>query len=86
MFKITVTPEAREQLLNLPIAIRARVACILERLEQWPAVSGAKPLRHGLKGNFRIRTGDYRVLFAVNPAASTISVWKISDRKDVYED
>ena len=86
MFRVTVTTDAREQLLSLPISIRARVAGILERLQEWPAVSGAKPLRRELKGNYRIRTGDYRVLFAVNTANETISVWRISNRKDVYED
>jgi mRNA-degrading endonuclease RelE of RelBE toxin-antitoxin system len=68
------------------LSIRGRIAEVFERLEKWPAVSGAKPLRHALKSNFRIRTGSYRVLFAVDEKMNAISVWKIGDRKDVYED
>jgi mRNA interferase RelE/StbE len=86
MFAVTITLQARKQLLRLPSAIQARIAGVFERLADWPSVSGAKPLRHELKGNYRIRTGDYRILFAVNEVNRTISVWKIGDRRDVYED
>jgi len=86
MFTVTVTTDAREQLLKLPLTIRVRISQVFERLEKWPDVSGAKPLRRGMKGSYRIRTGDYRVLFSVNEPRRTISVWKIGDRKDVYEE
>jgi mRNA-degrading endonuclease RelE of RelBE toxin-antitoxin system len=31
------------------------------KLEQWPRISGAKPLRGELAGRYRLRTGDYRI-------------------------
>jgi mRNA-degrading endonuclease RelE of RelBE toxin-antitoxin system len=37
-----------------------------------------------LAGNFRIRTGDYRIVFRV--VGDKVIVWKIGDRKDVYLD
>jgi mRNA-degrading endonuclease RelE of RelBE toxin-antitoxin system len=63
--KVEITPEAYEQSQELSEPIYSRVMSIVERLEKWPAVSGAKPLRHGLTGRYRIRTGDYRVQFRV---------------------
>jgi len=46
-------------------------------------VSGAKALRGNLAGNFRIRTGDYRVVFRVR--GETVIVWKIGYRGDIYD-
>jgi alpha-L-rhamnosidase len=37
----------------------------MARLERWPEVSGVKPLRRNLAGKFRLRTGDWRVVFRV---------------------
>jgi mRNA-degrading endonuclease RelE of RelBE toxin-antitoxin system len=56
---------AAEQLAVLPERIKARMVVIVERLEKWPEVSGAKPLRGKLAGRYRIRTGDYRLQFHV---------------------
>jgi mRNA-degrading endonuclease RelE of RelBE toxin-antitoxin system len=47
-------------------------------------VSGAKPLWHGLKGRFRIRTGDYRVQFRIEK--ERIIVEKVGHRDRFYEE
>jgi len=64
--------------------MQPRVDNIILRLARWPAVSGVKPLVGPLAGNFRIRTGDYRIVFRVS--GDKVIVWKIGDRKDVYLD
>src|SRR5271168_5328265 len=78
MATVFLTAPARRELDALPRDIHYRVAGILGRLERWPNVSGAKPLRHGLAGRFRIRTGDYRVQFHLQGA--TVIVEKIGHR------
>ena len=65
MARVTYAREAVEQLAGLPNVILARMQKIVERLQGWPDVSGAKPLRGDLAGHFRIRTGDYRIQFRV---------------------
>jgi mRNA interferase RelE/StbE len=82
--EIQLTPDAKQQADRLPIKIRIRVHDLIQRLESWPSVSGAKPLRHSLKGAFRMRTGDYRVLFTVS--GNTIVVFRIDHRRDVYQE
>jgi mRNA-degrading endonuclease RelE of RelBE toxin-antitoxin system len=62
---IRLTATAREQLEQLPKSIRARMYDLLERLEKWPNVSGAKPLQGNLAGRYRLRTGDFRMQFRV---------------------
>lgn len=82
--RVEITPEALEQAMELNEPVYSRVMGIVERLKNWPAVSGAKPLRHGLAGHYRIRTGDYRVQFRV--AGSTVVVDRIGHRDGFYGD
>jgi mRNA interferase RelE/StbE len=84
MARVVLTPEADRQLHKLPRVIRYRLHDVVDRLERWPETSGAKPLRNELKGHYRIRTGDFRVLFRV--VADEIWIVRIEHRKDVYED
>ncbi len=63
--------------------IRARIGRHFERLEAWPAVSGAKPLSGNLAGWYRLRTGDYRVRFRVE--GETVVVDTIGHRSEFYE-
>jgi mRNA-degrading endonuclease RelE of RelBE toxin-antitoxin system len=84
MAKVILSDQTVKQLGELSNPILARVQAVLERLEKWPAVSGAKPLRGTLKGHFRIRTGDWRIV--IWPAGADVGVARIDNRKDVYED
>jgi len=80
-----MTPTAQEEFHALPSVILIRVRKILFRLTRWPAVSGAKPLRGELAGHWRIRTGDYRVIFKPSADDSDVLVWKIGNRGDIYD-
>ena len=84
MVSVVITPDAQEQFKGLPKAARARIMVVLERLAHWPAVSGVKALRGEMSGSYRIRTGDYRVVFRAH--ADVVTVLRIGIRRDVYED
>lgn len=83
MANVKVSPAALKQLAKLPRVIRERIGKLFERLEAWPAVSGAKPLSGNLAGWYRLRTGDYRVRFRV--AGGTVVVDQIGHRSEFYE-
>ena len=82
--ELIILPEAQRQFMGMPRPIQQRMREIMARLLQWPAVSGAKPLRHNLKGHYRIRTGDWRMVFRVS--GTLITVVALDHRKDIYED
>jgi mRNA-degrading endonuclease RelE of RelBE toxin-antitoxin system len=82
--QVKVTPEAARQLVDLPRVMRTRVELILVRLERWPEVSGAKPLRGNLAGRYRIRTGDWRVQFHLQ--GDSVVVEQIGHRDGFYEE
>ena len=84
MAEVVITPEAFEQAQILPKPIRARLSQLTRRLEDWPNVSGAKPLRGKLAGRYRMRTGDYRLQFRIEE--QRIIVEKIGHRDRFYDD
>ena len=55
---------------------------IEERLTTSPEVFG-KPLRRSLKGYWKLRVGDYRVVFKIS--GDDIRILAIIDRKTVYQ-
>lgn len=87
MARVVITAAAREQIEALPVAIHARVHDVLRRLESWPRVSGAKPLRGELAGQYRVRTGHYRVRFTVSSKddGAIVTVVKVGKRDRFYD-
>jgi mRNA-degrading endonuclease RelE of RelBE toxin-antitoxin system len=84
MANVTFELDAVEQYARLPERIKSRITTIIERLERWPNVSGAKPLRGNLAGRYRIRTGDYRLQFYVKGAEVIIE--RVGHRDGFYEE
>jgi mRNA-degrading endonuclease RelE of RelBE toxin-antitoxin system len=84
MGTVDLTPAAAGQLEGLKSPIHGRVLKLLAKLETWPAVSGAKPLKGKLSGHYRLRTGDYRLQFHVE--GEIVTVEKIGHRDKFYEE
>jgi mRNA interferase RelE/StbE len=82
---VLITIEAIKELEHVPRPIQRRIHEIVARLAEWPEVSGAKPMRGDLAGNYRIRTGAYRVVFSVSADGQTVTIWKIGHRGGVYD-
>jgi mRNA-degrading endonuclease RelE of RelBE toxin-antitoxin system len=82
--KVELTAQAFADLNALQPTQRVRVVDVFERLVEWPSVSGAKPMRRGLKGHYRIRSGDWRIIFKVTP--ESVVVTRIANRSEVYEE
>lgn len=84
MARVTFEAEAAEQYARLSERIKSRVVTIIERLEHWPNVSGAKPLRGNLAGHYRIRTGDYRLQFRIQ--GPEVIIERVGHRDGFYEE
>jgi mRNA-degrading endonuclease RelE of RelBE toxin-antitoxin system len=78
MAHVVLTLAATAELDRLANPIHARILKLIDRLQLWPNVSGAKPLRGEFAGHFRMRTGDYRVQFRV--AGDDVTVERIGHR------
>ncbi|MGZ5080713.1 MAG: type II toxin-antitoxin system RelE family toxin [Usitatibacter sp.] len=64
-------------------ADRARMVRAIQALALNPRGPGSEKLSGG-DGRFRIRSGDYRVVYAVNDESRIVDVVKIGHRREVY--
>lgn len=75
---------AQEDLPSIPRNLKRRIADAIEtRLTETPQQFGA-PLRKTLKGYWKLRVGDYRVVFKV--VTADVTILAIRHRKQVYQD
>jgi mRNA interferase RelE/StbE len=82
-YSILFTSRARRDLEGLDGAAQQRLRTHLDRLAANPFPAGAKKLR-GDEPFYRIRVGDYRVVYQVVGKQLVIIVVKIGHRKDIY--
>jgi mRNA interferase RelE/StbE len=62
----------------------ARMMSRLEGLATAPRPSGCERLKGGDK-EWRIRVGDYRIIYEINDTAKTVDVTRIAHRREVYD-
>ncbi len=86
-WRIEVKPTAEKQYLKLDKTAKLRIQSALLELEQTenpllhPAV---RNLTGKLKGDYRLRVGDWRVLFTPDRAGKVIYVYAVLPRGDAY--
>jgi mRNA interferase RelE/StbE len=82
-YEILYYPEVRsDDIPRLPANIKDRIKkAILERLSEYPERYGL-PLRNTLKGYWKLRVGDYRVVYRIK--GNHVEVYAIMHRKHVY--
>ena len=83
-YAVEVKPPARKELEALPDSVLSRVVRKLESLAETPRPAGCKKLK-GYKNQWRIRVGDWRVLYIIDDDAQLVSVTRIAHRREVYE-
>lgn len=83
-YAITVARRAARQLRNLDPQARRRVQAAIELLADEPRPTGAVKLVGG-DGEWRVRTGDYRVIYEINDGELLILVVAVGHRRDIYE-
>jgi len=82
-YRIEVAPAAIRQLRKLDPAARRRLQAAIELLADDPRPSGAQKLVGGA-GEWRVRTGDYRVVYEVHDGVLLVLVVAIGHRRDIY--
>lgn len=82
-YRIELTRAAARDLTEIPKSVLKRLdACILG-LAGDPLPPGAKKLKNS-GGLFRVRVGDYRIIYRIEQEVLTVLVVKIGHRREVY--
>ncbi len=71
---------------KLPKTMKTLIKTAIEERLMIDPLGFGKPLRYSLKGHRRLRVGDHRVIYRINPETKIITITAIKHRKDIYED
>ena len=82
-YRLEITPAAVRGIASLPQDARRRLdACILALAEN-PHPPGSKKLT-SLKGLYRVRVGDHRVVYSVEHGKLIVLVVRVGHRREIY--
>lgn len=82
-YRIDFTPAAVRQLRKLDPIARLRIQAAVELLRDDPRPAGAKKLTGG-DGEWRVRTGDYRIIYEIHDRRLVVLVVALGHRREVY--
>lgn len=82
-YRITLAPPAARQLRKLDPQARRRIQAALELLAVEPRPPAATQLVGG-SGEWRVRTGDYRIVYEVADDHLLVLVLRVGHRREVY--
>jgi len=83
-YRIVLSPMAARQLRKLDAQVRRRIQAALDLLAEQPRPPSATRLVGGA-GEWRVRTGDYRIVYEIEDEQLLILVLRIGHRREVYE-
>jgi len=83
-YQVDLTTAAARQVKKLPNPFRGRVLAAIEDLATDPRPHGARKLV-GESTAWRIRVGDYRVIYDVFDVELTVTVVRAAHRREVYD-
>ena len=83
MYEILLERRAERDLKQLPADIFQRVVAAMQSLANDPRPPGCKKLA-GSENDWRIRVGDYRVLYEIADRVKVVRVLRVRHRRDVY--
>jgi mRNA interferase RelE/StbE len=82
-YQISFTTSAARQLRKLDPQARRRVQAAIELLANEPRPPAAKQLVGG-GGEWRVRTGDYRIVYEIHDGKLLVLVVAVGHRRDIY--
>ncbi len=83
-YSLEIKPSAGRELDALDNALFSRIDRKILALAENPRPPGCKKLR-GYQDQWRIRVGDWRVVFIIDDDAKRVSVTRVAHRREVYE-
>lgn len=82
-YQIVVKSSARRELLRLPKSVQPRIDAAILALADGPRRTGVVKLA-GSSDLYRIRVGDWRVVYHIDDANGVVEIRIVAHRRDVY--
>jgi mRNA interferase RelE/StbE len=84
-YQVFIKPAAQRQLKKLTLTIQKDLIALIESLSDVPRPLGCKKLK-GRQNQYRVRSGDYRIIYTIEDMSLIVRVIKVGHRRDVYEE
>ncbi|MEW6126657.1 MAG: type II toxin-antitoxin system RelE/ParE family toxin [Acidobacteriota bacterium] len=84
VYKIEFSRKAERDFKNLEKSVQTRLKPKIDSLAKNPRPSGVKKLE-GEEDLYRVRVGDYRIIYQIQDDKLIVLVVKIGDRKEIYK-
>ena len=85
MYQVVISRSAVKDLETLPTAQIPKLVQAIDALAINPRPSGCKKLKGGVEAYWRIRQGDYRIVYQILDAIRIVDIRRIRHRKEVYD-
>ena len=83
MYEVYLERSAEHDLKSLPPSIFQRIITQIKTLAKTPRPSGCRKIV-GSKSDWRIRIGDYRIIYEIDEKARSVRVMRVRHRREVY--
>lgn len=84
-YDVEFAPRTEGQLNKIPKNIRELVMKRIEKLKTNPRPIGVEPLEGTDQGLYRVRQGDYRIVYNIQDRKLLVLVVRVVHRKEVYK-
>lgn len=84
-YKIAIAKKAFKELATLPVRANLQIVEAIDHLKENPRPVGCKKLKGESEDIWRIRVGDYRVLYCIDDIIRIVEIRRIGHRKDIYD-
>ncbi len=84
MYRVEFAKSAKKDIEGLPERVRSRIKAKLLSIRDNPRPKGCVKLEGFGLAFFRVRVGDYRIVYHVDDKNKVITVTRVRHRKDVY--
>ncbi len=83
MYEVYIEKAAENDLKRLPTSTFRRIISHIKALAENPRPSSCRKLS-GSKADWRIRIGDYRVLYEIDEKAKAVRIMRVRHRREAY--
>ena len=83
-YSIVVSRKVEKEIIKLPDHIVKNIGKVIDKLAEDPHPSGSKKLQGTDQNLWRVRVGDYRVIYSIEDVLKIIEIKRVRHRRDVY--
>jgi mRNA interferase RelE/StbE len=83
-YEIVLEQQAEKELRNLPVLVLNRIDKRLLAISEDPRSRQALKLKGKEGDGWRVKVGDYRILYVIDDARKQVIVYRIKHRREVY--